>query len=168
MNEENIRTYDMTVTPYQVNALSSSTDNSDRDVDTNAVNVWYRNVAFTSANDPAYTKLFSQPSVNWMSAQITLRLKGVHPDGKNIVVPDYTILSVADSFYQGTQLTIEMLQEMVILHIVDQIRNDYQLTQQNDKLSIWVTNYNMDSGLRKFNDYKMNEKRGTYFHSWNY
>lgn len=169
-NQENTRTLKMLETPYKVNALSSSTDNSEYAIDTNHVDIWYRYPQFTASNDPDYTTLFSQASVNWMSAQITLRLKGVHPDGKNIVVPDNSILSVADSWYAGTQLTIEMIQEMVILHIVNQIRNDYELTQQNDKLSAWVQLYSMDTGLNKYdtNMIKLNERRGTHWYSWNY
>ena len=169
-NQENTRTLRMVETPYKMNELSSSTDNSDRALDTNHANIWYRYPAYTASQDSDYTKLFSQPSVNWMSAQISARLKGVHPDGKTIVVPSESILSVADSWYQGTQLTIEMLQEMTILHIVDQIKNDYELTKQNDKLSAWVTLYSMDTGMNKFdrNNIKLNEKRGTHFYSWNY
>ena len=158
----------MSNAPYKVNSLSSSSDNADMNIDTNHVNQWMRYVAYTASKDPDYTKLFSQPSVNWMSAQIILRLKGVHPEGKDIVVPDSTILSVADSWYQGTQLTIEMLQEMTVLHIVEQIRNDFQLIEQNDKLSAWIQKYDMDSGMKKFNDIKLNEKRGIHFYHWSY
>jgi hypothetical protein len=170
MNEENFVTWNMLYTPYETNKLSSSTDSALLEPDTNAINPWYRNVQFTAANDVDYTTLFSNQSVAWMSAQITLRLKGVHPQGKDIIVPDSTILSVADSWYQGTQLTVEMLQEMVIMHIVNQIKNDYQLTEDNDKLSAWVQLYSMDTGLRQWPSPEdwINQKRRTYTWSWNY
>jgi hypothetical protein len=170
MNAENSLTWDMMYTPYETNKLSSSTDSAYLEVDTNAVNPWYRNVAYTASQDPDYTTLFGKESVNWMSAQITLRLKGVHPEGKDIAVPDSTILSVADSWFQKTQLTVEMLQEMIILHIVNQVRNDYELTKNNDKLTAWVQLYSMDTGLRQWSQPEdwVNQKRRTYAWSWNY
>jgi hypothetical protein len=169
-NRENALSLRMLESPYKVNDLPSETDSSSRAIDTNHISPWYRNVAFTAAQDPDYTNLFSQPSINWISAQITLRLRGVHPEGKDIVVPDYTILSVADSWYNGTQLSIEMLQEMTILHIVDIIKNDYQTMEQNDKLSAWVQLYDMTTGMNKWDKgaIKLNEKRGTSYYSWNY
>jgi hypothetical protein len=150
--------------------MSSSTDSVYREVDTNAVSPWYRYPAFTAAQDPDYTTLYNKGSVAWMSAQITLRLKGVHPQGKDIVVPDSSILSVADSFYRGTQLTVEMLQEMVILHIVGLITNDYQLLKQNDALSAWVQLYSMDTGLKQISDVEshVNQKGSTQFYNWTY
>ena len=170
MNAENRKTWAMVTDSYQPNALSSSTDSVYREVDTNAVSPWYRYAAFTAAQDPDYTTLYNKGSVAWMSAQITLRLKGVHPQGKDIVVPDSSILSVADSFYRGTQLTVEMLQEMVILHVVSQVTNDYALLKQNDALSAWVMLYSMDTGLKQFSDVEshVNQKRRTQFYNWNY
>lgn len=161
--------YDMTITPYKRNTKVSITDNAANGIDnTNVVNFAYRYPIFTGVNSNTYLQLFSDSSVDWMSFQITKRLEGVHPDGKNIVVPKETILSVCDSFYQGTQLTVEMLQEMVVMFIVEQIRNDYQVTKQNDSLSIWVTKYDLESGLKRFNGIKLNEKKRAPYFYWNY
>lgn len=170
MNKENFETWHMLTTPYKANILSSSTDNSKYELDTNDVSGWYRYAAYTALRDPDYTSLFSKESVKWMSAQISLRLEGVHPEGKYIVIPDQTILSVADSFYRNTQLTVEMLQEMVIMKIVEQVKLDFQVTIQNDKLSAWVQKYDMTTGLKQWSDVQswINQKKRTNFYSWNY
>ena len=168
MNNENFQIWDMITTPYKLNSYSSSSDNSNKAVDTNHVNAWYRYTQYAAINDKNYTDLFNKTSLNYMSYQITIRLDGVHPEGKNIVVPENMILSVADSFYQGTQNTLAMLQEMIILHIVDQIKTDYEITADNNKLDAWVMKYSMETGLKQFNDVKLNENRRTHFYSWNY
>jgi len=167
-NSDEELAYKMVTTPYVGERRSSSTDNYSYALDTNAVNVWYRNVMYAAYDDPNYTYLFSPESVDWMSAQISLRLRGVHPEGKNIVVPDETILSVADSFRQSTGYNLGMLQEQVVLHIVSQIVTEFQTIAQNDKLSAWVQLYSMDTTMRQFNDIKLNERRGTHGYVWNY
>jgi hypothetical protein len=169
-DRDNALTYRMLNTPYKVNALPSETDNIMYQQDTPYVDVWQRHVMYAGYNDPNYTDLFSQASVDWMSLQISLRLRGVHPEGKNIIVPDSTILSVADSVYQNTFLTLELLQEMTVLHIVEAVKNDFELTQQNDKLSIWQTLYSMDTGLQRISqvDSHINDRRGTHYYHWNY
>ncbi len=167
-NQENFTTLKMLETPYKANALSSETDNSSRSINNNHLNVNYRYVQYAAYNDPNYIALFSDSSVDYMLEEVTKRLKGVHPEGKNIIVPRETLLGVADSFYQNTKYTLAMLQEMVILHIVEQIKNDYEITQQNDKLNPWVQLYSVDTSLRQFNDYKLNERRRVWSHSWNY
>jgi hypothetical protein len=163
-------TWEMVTTPYTVNGLSSSTDSSSRELDTNDVNRWMRYSAFTSVNQEDYKNLFSKPSVDWISMQISLRLQGVHPEGKMIVVPEETILTVADSFFNSSYLNIEQLREQVVMYIVEQIRLDFQLTAQNDKLSAWVTVMGMDTGLSRYSrsEIKLNEKRPTHHYQWNY
>jgi hypothetical protein len=157
-------------TPYKVNAKSSSTDNVAYEVDTPHVNVWYRHVQYAGYDNKNYTELFTKHSVQWMSLQISLRLRGVHPEGKTIVVPDSSILTVADSFFNGTQLTIATIQEMVVMHIVDQVKNDFELIQQNDKLNIWQTLYSMDTGLQRISQVSshINDRRPTHHYAWNY
>lgn len=166
MNADNMETWKMLTTRYVPNALESSTDNAKLEIDTNHVSPWLRYTAFTPLQDADYTTLFGKESVKWMSAQITLRLKGVHPEGKEIIVPDSSILSVADSFYRGTQLSIEMLREMIILHIVSQVTNDFQQLQQNDALSAWQTLYSMDTSLQRHSSTEswIRQKRRTHFY----
>lgn len=159
-------TLNMIYTPYSVNARSSLTDNY-RNADTNS-DINYRYSAFSYADDSDYKDIFSSQSINWISNQITIRLKGVHPEGKNIVVPDKTILSVLDSFWNKTFKDSQRIREQVVLYIVDYVKNDFQVTEQNDKLSPWVQLYSEDTGLKRFNDIKLAERRPTHYYSWHY
>jgi hypothetical protein len=103
--------------------------------------------------------LFSPWSINLMSKQITFFLKDVHPEGKDIIVPNNTIISVADSFYENTVAHLEVLQQMIVKFIVNSIIEEYQQIKQNNNLSIWVTKYDVESGLQQFNSVKLNNKK---------
>lgn len=159
---------DMMYTPYITNNPKSSTDSTDYANGSVNVNGLYRNVVYTSFNDPNYTSMFSDSSIAFMSNQITNRLKGVHPEGKNIVVPKETILSVADSYWNKNYNYVPVIQEQVIMFIVNSIKTDYGITSNNEKLTAWVQKYTPDTGLKQFNDIKLNENRGIHFYSWNY
>ena len=161
--------YQMIWQKYKTNELPSSTDSViNYGIDSKDTNRWYRYSAYTAENDPLYQAFFSDDNLNWMSVQITNRLKVVHPEGKNIVVPNQTIASVADSYWNKTFLTSETIREMTILYIVNQVTTDFQITQQNDNLDAWVQKYDITTGLRQFNDIRINEKTKTYFYNWNY
>jgi len=54
------------------------------------------------------------------------------------------------------------------MFIVDQVKSEFELRAINDNLSIWVTMYTPETTLRKFNDIKLNERRGTHYYYWNY
>ena len=101
--------------------------------------------------------------------EITKRLKGVHPEGKNIIIPVYTISSVIDAIYNKTpHAELDVMIEMVINYIVNQVKTDYETTQQNNKLSIWVTNYDVTSGLQRFSAPKLNNKTRLSYTHWTY
>ncbi len=117
----------------------------------------YRYAIGYNVND-RYITLFNINSIKFMSQAISQLLHGVHPEGKNIVVPDSTIKSVADSVYQNTWQDVNVMQQMIISIIVDDIKTDYANTTKNNNLSIWVTKYDQDSGLSQFNDVKLNNK----------
>jgi len=159
---------DLMYEPYSTNKFKSSTDSTDYANGSVNVNGLYRYALYTSIQHENYTRMFSDPSINFMSNQITNRLRGVHPEGKNIVVPKETILSVADSYWNNNYTDIETTQEQVIMYIVNSIKTDFGITSNNEKLSAWVMKYDMSSGLKQFNDIKLNENRGTHFYSWNY
>lgn len=110
----------------------------------------------------------SQASMRLMSTEITRKLTGVHPEGKNIVVPDEMIRSVADSMYENNRMDIKALQEMTINYIVNTIRTEYDVINNNNKLSIWVTKYDIDSGLQRTNGIKLNRKQRNSYYYWKY
>jgi|LauGreDrversion4_2_1035121.scaffolds.fasta_scaffold225011_2 hypothetical protein len=106
-----------------------------------------------------YRILFSKDSLDNMSKQITKRLTGVHPDGKNIILPIATVSSVAESMYENNnQMSLAVLQDMTVNYIVNQIRTEFDTIQTNNKLSLWVTKYDTDSNLQRVNGIKLNNK----------
>jgi hypothetical protein len=153
--------------PYDQYASTSSTDNSlDIYKGLGDINYNYRYLFFRSQD--TYNYFMSQASMRLMSTEITRKLTGVHPEGKNIVVPDEMIRSVADSMYENNRMDIKALQEMTINYIVNTIRTEYDVINNNNKLSIWVTKYDIDSGLQRTNGIKLNRKQRNSYYYWKY
>jgi hypothetical protein len=105
-----------------------------------------------------YMDFFSDKSIDFMQRMITWKLRGVHPDGKNIIVPKESIYSVADSIYQNTGQSSQVMQEMVINFIVDSLKTEWDTTAKNNSYSAWVQKYDQETGLKQFNDVKLNNK----------
>lgn len=120
----------------------------------------YRYAAGFEESD-RYLALFSNKSIDFMSRMITLGLTGVHPEGKNIIVPHETIRSVADSVYQATGQPADVMQKMIVSYIIDDIKTEYQNTAKNYSYSAWVQKYDQSTGLRQFDDIKLNNKSKT-------
>lgn len=110
--------------------------------------------------------LFSEPSIRKMSQQITFFLKGV--SDKDIIVPDDFIVKVSDSFYENTPATLEQLQIMIVKYIVDYVKQEIYTIDKNNKLSIWVTKYDVESGIKQTSDIKLNNKRRAYYSYFSY
>ena len=148
------------------NSQSSSAGDQYRGLD--RINYDYRYTVFQSQQ--MYDYFMSKPSIELMSREITRKLAGVHPEGKNIVVPDYSILSVADSMYQNQRMEVKVMQEMTINFIVNSIKSEYQILENNNKLSIWVQKYDVDSGLQRISngDVKLNRKQRNSYMAWRY
>jgi hypothetical protein len=60
------------------------------------------------------------------------------------------------------------MQKMVINYIVNAIKNEYETIENNNKLDIWVTKYDIESGLQQFNSTKLNYKKRNYGTVWKY
>lgn len=171
---EQIYNYKMTTTPYtQEDTLSyvSPTNSSSMGIDDADLNTNYRYVAYNKNENPEYLNLISPWSVNWVSTQITARLKGLMKD-KNIVVPANMILSIFDSYYQNGFWTgdSQLIREQTVLHIMQAIKNEYELYGINDKLSKWIFPFNVSSGLQQFqlSGFRLNEKQKSSVWNWNY
>lgn len=119
-----------------------------------------RSVIPRDTRDVFYS-FFSSTNVDYISRQITIRLQGVHPEGKNIIVTDKQIVSVMDSIYKNTYRDIDKMTIMVIGYIVDYVTADLQTEAQNRKLSIWTTNFGPETGLRQFSKIKVRDRRPT-------
>ena len=115
-----------------------------------------------------YMSLFAQSSIDLMSKLITKALAGVHPQGKNIIVPDATIQSVADSIYQNTGQSAQVMQQMVIAYIVESIKTEYANEQKNNAYSPWVQRYDQETGLKQFSDVKLNNKMRSAYMQFRY
>jgi hypothetical protein len=131
------------------------------------INSNYRYAAGYMPSD-RYMAFFSDQSIKFMSSMITHQLKGVHPEGKNIIVPDSTIRSVADSVYQNTFQSAQVMQEMVIGFIVESIRTEYETITKNNNLSAWVQKYDQETGMKQFNGVKLNNKMRSAYMQWRY
>jgi hypothetical protein len=112
-------------------------------------------------NDDCYYTFFSKRNILNISYEITRRLQGVHPDGKNIIVSDDNILSVMDSIYNNTYKDVQKMTMMTIAYIVDYITTEFKTIEQNNKLNIWVTQYTDDWGIKQVSKIKIREKRPT-------
>jgi len=156
-------------TPYKfTNFNSITTESSESYGGLGELNGNYRYVLYNRDAGERYPKLMSPDSLNWMSTQITKKLTGVHPDGKNIIVPQHTIKAVADSMFEANAMAVDVLQEMTINYIVSQIKTEFETIQQNNKLSIWVQKYDTSSGMQRFNGIKLNNKSKKGGQNWNY
>jgi len=116
-----------------------------------------------------YDDIYSKETVSKISMEITKRLKGVHPEGKNIIIPVDTISSVIDAIYnKSPHVEFDVMVEMVINYAVNQVKTEYATIQQNNNLSIWVTNYDITSGLQRFSAPKLNNKTRLSYTHWTY
>src|SRR5271156_1033567 len=93
------------------------------------------------ARPDLYYTFFSKNNINNISTEITKRLTGVHPKGKNIIVPDQTIMSVMDSIYINTYRDLDIMTMMTIQYLVDYIKDEFETIEKNNKLNIWITSF---------------------------
>jgi hypothetical protein len=115
-----------------------------------------------------YKYLLSDESIQMMSNTITKKLDGIHPDGKNIIVPDYTIRNTAENMFEYNPMSVDVLQMMTINFIVDSIKEEYLTLEKNNSLSIWVTKYDDSTGLKRITTPKLNQKMRQGYVAWKY
>jgi hypothetical protein len=106
-----------------------------------------------------YYRFFSTRNIAFISAEITDRLKGVHPEGKNIIVPVDQIISVMDSVYANNHRDPDVMTMITITYIVDYISLDYGIEKYNDSLNNWIIKYIPESGMVAYPKIKLREKR---------
>jgi len=106
-----------------------------------------------------YYTFFGKNNVNYISSEITQRLRGVHPEGKNIIVPTEKIISVMDSIYKNTYRDVDKMTIMTVGYIVDYISGEYQIERQNNNLNIWITTFAPEFGLQQTSKIKLREKK---------
>ena len=131
------------------------------------INSSYRYAAGYMPNDN-FLSFYSDANIAYMGKLITLGLKGVHPEQKNIIVPPETIRSVADSVYESTGQSAEVMQHMVVNYIIDSIKTEYYNTLKNFSYSPWIQKYDQETGLKQFDDIKLNNKMRNAYMQWRY
>ena len=115
-----------------------------------------------------YLSFFSKENIKYMSRLITEGLAGLHPENKNIIVPDDTIRSVADSVNDATSESAQVMQQMTVNYIIDNIKTEYANTAKNNAYTPWVQRYDQETGLKQFNDIKLNNKMRSAYMQWRY
>lgn len=109
--------------------------------------------------DSGFYTFFSEENITFISHEITMRLEGVHPEHKHIIVPTDKIVWVMDSFYRQNIPDVDKLTMMVITYIVDYIKTEFAVEENNNKLNIWVTQYTPDTGMQQVPQIKLRDKR---------
>lgn len=140
--------------------------------------LYTKHVGYTSGSG-CIADYFSRYTVHTISNQITNLLMGVHPENRPIIVPDQTIYNVMDSVYNTyrpptgdiygrynipsgttTESYVQDMIDQVIEIIVADVRNNYEIAENNAKLSAWTTvmgSFN-DHGLRAHPEIKVRLK----------
>jgi hypothetical protein len=153
--------------PYKFQDYTSESRQSKNFLQLGDINNNYRYHKYEGRD--RYNSLFTKSSLNTISNEITKRLIGVHPEGKNIILPNETILSVMEAVHTKTSnASLDVMMEMVVTYIVNQIKTEYDIIQKNNKLSIWVTNLDVTTGMQRFSDVKLNRKTRVNYTAWRY
>jgi hypothetical protein len=98
---------------------------------------------------PSYPleEYFSQNTVNMISREVTALLDNVHPEQKRIVVPDDMIRHVRDRTYDSVRGNARDMVDYVVAVIVNQVRDEMEVSEQNRRLTRWVTRYDENPEL---------------------
>ena len=57
---------------------------------------------------------------------------------------------------------------MGINYIVNHIKTEYDTIQKNNSYSLWITKYDVESGLQRVNGIKLNNKQRKAYYAWKY
>jgi hypothetical protein len=130
-------------------------------------------------NNACIQALFSQDTIRLISRKVTKLTLGVDPKGRRIIVPDDLICKVLDGVNQsynrsvgdiytryfiqsdGQQNMIQSIIDQAIEVIVNNVRGQLGIEEENQKLSAWVQvygNFN-PAGLRQHPILKIKDRR---------
>lgn len=140
---------------------------------------YMRYVGYREQQSLCIQDYFSDKTVDMISNKISELLMGVHPQNKKLVVSKDVITSIMSNIYQNyrpetgdiysryiipTRTPNDMVQDMInqtIESITSQVRSDYQMRENNAKLTVWTTvlgDFNT-FGLRQHAPIKIRNKR---------
>lgn len=127
--------------------------------------------AYDWNKDPKYSNLLSEKIVRLCSTKITQLLEGVHPEGKEIIVPDNTIRHILSSkFKLFPSYDPPKIIDETVGHIVGFISNDFQAIKTNQQYSVWNTILGTDNeyGMTAMPPIKLNRRERNKFFVWKY
>lgn len=137
----------------------------------------------TSANNEGLKFLYSIENLSQLQKIITKSLDGVHPEGKDIIVPLENIVSVLSNIYENANRTqigdiytryiipqatprndVETINKQTIQAIVNMLRVQFETEENNKKLTIWNTVYGdfNKEGLRAHAPIKLRNRHPQY------
>lgn len=145
---------------------------------------YYRHVGWNGGDYYCKT-YFSEATIRTISSKITDFLQGVDPEGRSIVVPDKTILSVMSDIYKSYKPPVGDIHSRLIVstgniyrdnyiqNMIDQtievitsyVKNTIGIEENNKKLTIWTTVYGDFNrhGLQQTPQIKIRNKHPTHF-----
>lgn len=127
--------------------------------------------------------LYSIENLTNLQKIITKSLEGVHPEGKDIIVPVEEIASSLSNIYENANRTqigdihsryivpqetprndCKTINEQTIQAIVSLLRTQFQVEKNNKKLTVWNTLYGdfNKEGLRAYPPIKLRNKHPQY------
>jgi len=137
-----------------------------------------RFVAYDQNLTPELNYLFSDENLDLVGAKIAELLKCLRKDGRPIIVARKVIAQVISQMQQNATRQIgdiyalynipqeyirddiSRFNEMAIEFLYNQIKTDYEMEENNKKLTIWTTllgDFN-EHGLRQYSTIKLNNK----------
>lgn len=138
---------------------------------------YYRYVGWKMSENAFDRAFFSKQTVEYISSKVSDLLKCLRSDGKTIKVTDNVIANVMSNMYityrpqlgnMYFMLTqpqdqprddMKTLCDLTIQMIYDYIKNEYEMDENNKKLTIWTTVYGdfNEHGLRQHAPIRVNE-----------
>lgn len=101
---------------------------------------------------------FAPHVVRLISDKTSDYLRGVHPEGKRIVVTDDVIRHAMDRVFDNDRGNARDMIDNVIAVLVNGVKDEMEMAEQNNKLNRWIVKYDGFGGLRQ-HDYIYAKKR---------
>lgn len=129
------------------------------DLDRHAVNRYDIRYAINTDGDEEYIRdLLSQANMEKLSQKVSQIL--FEKLKRNIKVPIRNIRNTLETILHNKNCTSQSeLERYTISAITYQIIEEYEIAQNNSKLTVWVTNYDGDHGILAHPKIKLNRRR---------
>jgi hypothetical protein len=137
----------------------------------------------TSSDTPGLEFLYSVENLTNLQHIIKTSLRGLHPEGKDIIVPIENIMNVVSNIFENANRTdigciysrdiipqktprndVKTINEQSIQAICNMLRNQFETEANNKKLTVWNTVYGdfNKEGLRAHPPIKLRNKHPQY------